>query len=101
MKIEEIKEIFKLKFPDAAGILEGTAPTGKTFTDDAASLWLGFKTAWDLNTIWHIDFRDGKPGCSNCGAHLKNLNVKAAETGCFYCDEDCCKENVKQNQEAD
>lgn len=46
-----------------------------------------------------LDIRDGMVVCSNCGAELKNLNIKSAETGCFYCDEECCKENIKQNEE--
>ena len=100
MKIEEIKSIFKLRFPDAAKILCGQGFTSKHRLE-ANSLWLGFKEAWILNKLYHIDFREDKPACSQCGKHLQNLKIKANETGCYYCSEGCCKENIIENKEID
>lgn len=33
--------------------------------------------------------------CPHCGTELKNLNIKAVETGTFYCSSECAVENVR------
>ena len=95
MNSKSVKNIFKLKFPDAAEILESKKP--QSFKLEAASLWTGFKAAWLLCNLRSVDFRDSIPVCSQCGKILDNLDITANETGCFYCSNDCAKENVKEN----
>ena len=50
-----------------------------------------------LGDLWTICIRDGKLCCAECGLFLKDLNIRACETGTFYCSDECPTKNVKEN----
>ena len=51
---------------------------------------------WELD----VDLRDGINFvvCADCGTILENFEIKALETGNFYCSKSCAKEHVKENE---
>ena len=47
-----------------------------------------------------VDKRDGYTVgiCRKCGTTLSNLNIKAIETGFYYCSAECAREDVAEEQ---
>lgn len=60
---------------------------------------------WVLNSkknwseLWHITYSHEIAVCASCGTPLQNLDIKACETGTFYCSDSCATEHVKNSLE--
>lgn len=49
-----------------------------------------------LGKLWRIATNNDFICCAKCGSPIEQLNIRARETGTFYCSNECATEDVNE-----